>query len=99
MFYTNRSTITKTFHGVIFRPGETKEVFGTINDPTMVRSSTQQEPPKCVRSTSSESKVEEYPVEKTTRRRTTKPVETHEQQVEPASDSDNSENTNNKEVL
>lgn len=49
MFYTNRSTITKTFHGVTFRPGETKEVFGIINDPKMAVSSTRQEPPKRVR--------------------------------------------------
>lgn len=46
MFYTNRSAVTKTFHGVTFRPGETKEVFGTINDPKMSLSSTRKEPPK-----------------------------------------------------
>lgn len=47
LYYTNGSTITKTFHGVTFGPGETKEVFGIINDPKFVLSSTRQEPPKC----------------------------------------------------
>ena len=55
MFYTNRSTATKTFHGVTFGPGETKEVFGIINDPQFIPSSTRQEPPKCDRSTKPES--------------------------------------------
>ena len=46
MYYTNGSSITKTFHGVTFGPGETKEVFGIINDPKFVLSSIRQEPPK-----------------------------------------------------
>lgn len=46
MFYTNGSAITKTFHGVTFQPGETKEVFGYINDPYFYISSKRQEPPK-----------------------------------------------------
>lgn len=46
MFYTNGSSITKTFHGVTFQPGETKEVFGYINDPYFYISSKRQEPPK-----------------------------------------------------
>ena len=53
MFYTNRSSVTKTFHGVTFRPGDTKEVFGVINDPKMALSSTRQEPPKRGRRSSS----------------------------------------------
>lgn len=46
MYYTNGSAITKTFHGVTFKPGETKAVSGIINDPTFYRSSKRQEPPK-----------------------------------------------------
>lgn len=46
MYYTNGSTITKTFHGVTFGPGETKEVFSIINDPKFVLSSARKEPPK-----------------------------------------------------
>lgn len=46
MYYTNGSAITKTFHGVTFRPGETKAVSGIINDPTFYKSSKRQEPPK-----------------------------------------------------
>ena len=46
MYYTNGSTITKTFHGVTFGPGETKEVFAIINDPKFVLSSARKEPPK-----------------------------------------------------
>lgn len=55
MFYTNRSSITKTFHGVTFQPGETKEVFRPINDPEFVYSSKRQEPPKRTRRTRSSS--------------------------------------------
>ena len=47
LYYTNGSSITKTFHGVTFGPGETKEVFGIINDPKFTISSKRQEPPKC----------------------------------------------------
>ena len=46
MYYTNGSTITKTFHGVTFGPGETKEVFGIINDPKFVLASVRKEPPE-----------------------------------------------------
>lgn len=45
MYYTNGSTVTKTFHGVTFHPGETKEVSGIINDPKFVLSYPRQEPP------------------------------------------------------
>lgn len=47
MYYTNGSLITKTFHGVTFGPGETKEVSGIINDPKFSRSSPCKEPPRC----------------------------------------------------
>ena len=36
MFYKNLSCIAKTFYGVTFEPGHTKEVHGTINDKMMV---------------------------------------------------------------
>lgn len=58
MFYTNGSGVTKTFHGVTFHPGETKEVFGIINHPAFVQSSMRQEPPKRVRRTRSKSDKE-----------------------------------------
>lgn len=32
MFYKNTSCFAKTFYGVTFQPGETKEVSGYIND-------------------------------------------------------------------
>ena len=35
--YKNISFSAKTFYGVEFKPGETKEVPGYINDPRMVR--------------------------------------------------------------
>lgn len=37
MIYKNTSYTTKTFYGVKFKPGETKEVSGFINDPKMIR--------------------------------------------------------------
>lgn len=51
MLYTNLSLITKTFHGVELRPGETKEIPGIVNDPKVVISSKRQEPPKRKRRT------------------------------------------------
>lgn len=36
MFYKNTSYTTKTFYGVTFKPGETKEVPGVINNKFMV---------------------------------------------------------------
>ena len=35
--YKNTSRMTKTFHGVTFRPGETHSVTGYINDPEFIR--------------------------------------------------------------
>ena len=37
MFYKNTSLTKKTFYGVTFGPGETKEVNGFINDVKMIR--------------------------------------------------------------
>ena len=37
MFYKNISYFVKTFHGVTFNPGETKEVADFINHPKMLR--------------------------------------------------------------
>ena len=37
MFYKNTSYFVKTFYGVTFKPGETKEVADYINHPFMVR--------------------------------------------------------------
>lgn len=46
MIYKNISYITKTFYDVEFKPGETKEVNGIINDPKMmVVDSLPKEPP------------------------------------------------------
>lgn len=72
MYYTNGSSITKTFHGVTFKPGETKEVFRIINDPKFVL--TRQEPPKRVDGTSSKSEVK-VTIEKLTGKSATKPAE------------------------
>lgn len=33
----NTSKVSKTIHGVVFKPGETKEVEKYINDPTFIR--------------------------------------------------------------
>lgn len=57
MLYTNLSLITKTFHGVELRPGETKEIPGIVNDPKVVRSSKRQEPPKRSRRTRSKAEL------------------------------------------
>ena len=35
--YKNHSHSVKTFHGVTFKPGETKEVPGVINHPLFVK--------------------------------------------------------------
>lgn len=49
MFYKNTSNAKKTFHGVTFKPGETKSVSGYINDPSFVRAKEMpKEPPKRV---------------------------------------------------
>lgn len=64
MYYTNGSTITKTFHGVTFGPGETKEVFGIINDPKFVLASSRKEPPKRVEVESSKSDLVDTPKKK-----------------------------------
>lgn len=37
MLYKNTSIIAKTFYGVTFKPGETKEVSQYINDPKMIK--------------------------------------------------------------
>lgn len=37
MKYKNNSRVTKTFYGVTFKPGETKDVNGYINDPNFIR--------------------------------------------------------------
>lgn len=37
MKYVNLSVVTKTYYGVTFAPGETKEVPGYINDKAFVR--------------------------------------------------------------
>lgn len=48
MFYKNTSTATKTFYGVTFKPGDTKDVPGYINDKGFVRCTKPEskEPPK-----------------------------------------------------
>lgn len=49
MLYTNNSSATKTFHGVTFKPGETKDVPRYINHPSFVRAKEMpKEPPKRV---------------------------------------------------
>lgn len=49
MIYQNRSSATKTFYGVTFKPGETKEVTGIINHPQFVSvESLPKEPAKVV---------------------------------------------------
>lgn len=35
--YKNTSRVTKTFYGVTFKPNETKDVSGYINDPKFIR--------------------------------------------------------------
>lgn len=35
--YKNTSLSVKTFYGVTFKPGETRDVTGFINDPSMIR--------------------------------------------------------------
>lgn len=46
MIYKNISYTTKTFYGVTFKPGETKQVDGIINDAKMIRvDSLPKEPP------------------------------------------------------
>lgn len=90
MYYTNGSAFTKTFHGVTFGPGETKEVFGVINDPQFVPTSIRQEPPKRGRSTSNKQEVEERSDSKSTKsdkKDTSKPVDELQKQ-----DKDNKDN-------
>ncbi len=109
MYYTNGSAITKTFHGITFRPGETKEVPGIINDPKFVPFSTRQEPPKRVEGTPSKSEGGES-TKKSTRKRATKLVEdetksevetsklTKDLEKSPTPDIDKQETKENKEV-
>lgn len=42
MFYKNTSYIAKTFYGVTFKPGETKEVTGNVNNRWMIKVDTPQ---------------------------------------------------------
>lgn len=45
--YKNLSSITKTFYGVTFKPGETHQVPGYINSPQFIKvNSVPEEPPK-----------------------------------------------------
>lgn len=105
MIYTNRSSVTKTFHGVTFGPGETKEVSGIIND-SMFVPSTCKEPPKRVRRTRSEPEVVASPevIESPRKRGRRKAVEITSAEVDTdkdiatSSDSTESENAVNKEV-
>lgn len=47
LFYKNNSTVTKTFYGVVFRPGEIKQSPGYINSSNFIRVfSMPKEPPK-----------------------------------------------------
>ena len=97
MFYTNGSAFTKTFHGVTFKPGETKEVFDIINDPTFVLSF--KEPPKCnasTNSTSGEDKLPEAEPVKKRRGRSRKTDSVSKENLK--SDPDQSKDNSNKEV-
>ena len=98
MFYTNRSLVTKTFHGVTFRPGETKEVFGNINDPKMVLSSTRQEPPKRGRRSNAKSEAKTEVVKQETKAAKATVAEVSDEPVKQESDLETSENVENKEV-
>lgn len=101
MFYTNGSSITKTFRGVTFGPGETKEVFGVINDPAFVQVSIRKEPPKREASTIFEPEASLQP----SRRGRRKAVEatpaepvSSSTEVENSSGSTKSDIVDNKEV-
>ena len=84
MMYTNGSSVTKTFHGVVFQPGDTKDVSGIINDPTFVKSSVRKEPPKRSRRTQKAAK---------------EPQETKDTEVAVETDSSDTESSEtNKEV-
>ena len=99
MFYTNGSPITKTFHGVTFKPGETKEVFGIINDPTFVPAF--KEPPKCKKRTNSKSGEEKLlePELEPVKKRRGRPRKADSAQTEnSAADPDQSTDNSNKEV-
>ena len=49
LVYKNISSVTKTFHGVTFRPGEIKQVSNYINDKYFVMyPSMPKEPPKSI---------------------------------------------------
>lgn len=78
MYYTNGSAITKTFHGVTFGPGETKEVFGIINDPKFVLASSRKEPPKRVEVEGSKSDAVDVPKKKRGRKPAETPVQVPE---------------------
>ena len=87
MYYTNGSTITKTFHGVTFGPGETKEVFGIINDPKFVLTSVRKEPPKRDEVDSSKSEeIVEVPVKKRRGRKPSSKVSQESAEVASADD-------------
>lgn len=79
MRYKNTSLAKKTFWGVTFKAGETKEVSGYINDPTFIRMpdtapvskqevakpATNTQPPKKVEQAKSEPKSEQPAINET----------------------------------
>ena len=98
MFYTNRSTVKKTFHGVTFKPGETKEVFGVINDPKMALSSTRQEPPKRGRRSNSKSEAKAEVVKEELKVELATVTEVENKSAELITDLETSENIKHEEV-
>ncbi len=98
MFYTNRSSVRKTFHGVTFKPGETKEVFGVVNDPKMALSSTRQEPPKRGRRSNSKSEAKTEVVKEEPKVELATVTEVEDTSEKPITDLETSENIKHKEV-
>lgn len=59
MIYKNLSRTTKTFYGITFKPGESHDVPGYINDPKFVRSFKVENPDKTAQSSESISSISE----------------------------------------
>lgn len=90
LVYKNNSKVTKTFHGVTFKPGEVKECPGYINDVTFIRlSSMPKEPPKVVEipKKSETSKVDKVKSADSTKTKSTtdesKSIKQEEHNIEP----------------
>ena len=83
MFYRNNSYATKTVYGIEFKPGDIKEVPGTINLPEFMAVAPPEKPvPKVTKSEPKKESVKKEPEKVTTKPKVEPKTETKEETVD-----------------